>query len=488
MARSCSALPKTITSLTEPARAIPDPVAHARRVAIVGGGAAGAILAIHLLHEPDPVDVTVFEPRGDLGFGLAYSTSAPEHRINVPAARMVVFAEDPEHFHRWLLESAAGEDDPAALAGQDAIYPHRRQFGLYLAALVAEAQCTSRSRLEARAKSADQVFQVPGGFEVDGVRLDAVVLATGNPPPRLPAALQSVVGHPRLITDATQPEALAGIAADDPVLIVGTALTMGDVVATLTARGHRGAITAVSRHGLVSRPGPVAPVPQHDVFEQRPTTALELLRSFRAAGQLHDWPVVVDSARRAAPGLWQNLAPTQQARAIRHLRTYWEALRFGMAPQVSALVTGAIARGQLTVIAARLLAVNKHEDGFAIHLRPRSGRDEHTIVARHVVNATGPAFAHAIPFNPLLQHLSVQGLIAPHVSGLGLVTDGQGRALGANGSEDGLYVVGPLARGFQGELSGIREISAHAKAVARHITTHSTFRSDPARGQQRSLA
>jgi len=46
---------------------------------------------------------------------------------------------------------------------------------------------------------------------------------------------------------------LEQIDAGDPVLLIGTGLTMVDIALELRHRGHRGVIHAVSGHGLLPR-------------------------------------------------------------------------------------------------------------------------------------------------------------------------------------------------------------------------------------------
>src|ERR1700735_4731734 len=77
--------------------------ADACSIAIVGGGASGALMTAHLLRfAGDAVRLTLVEPRAKIGRGLAYATENESHRLNVRASNMSVFPDDPDHFWRWL--------------------------------------------------------------------------------------------------------------------------------------------------------------------------------------------------------------------------------------------------------------------------------------------------------------------------------------------------------------------------------------------------
>src|ERR1700744_3009175 len=76
------------------------------RVAIVGGGAAGVLTAIHLRRSKPDAQIRLIDASGRPGPGVAYGPTDPTHLLNVPAARMSAWPEDPHHFCRWLDERA----------------------------------------------------------------------------------------------------------------------------------------------------------------------------------------------------------------------------------------------------------------------------------------------------------------------------------------------------------------------------------------------
>ena len=75
-----------------------------QRIAIVGGGAAGTLVAVHLLRANTAVDITLIERSDRIARGVAYSTTFPDHLLNVVAANMGGLADDPGHFRSWLAE------------------------------------------------------------------------------------------------------------------------------------------------------------------------------------------------------------------------------------------------------------------------------------------------------------------------------------------------------------------------------------------------
>ncbi|WP_244662068.1 FAD/NAD(P)-binding protein [Mesorhizobium huakuii] len=450
-------------------------------IAIVGGGFSGAATAFHLarLLPAGAADIVVVEPREGLGYGLAYSTPDPSHRINVPASRMTLISGQNSHFADWMEQTGAIVDDPEAIAANGALYPQRRVFGRYVES---HLQPLLFGKTIRHVRSAVASVELSGqGYHLilaDGGTLaaDALVIATTHPPPALPSPLQSVASAAGLVANPYDLERLEAIGCDDHVLVVGTGLTSADVIATLDRNGHRGRITALSRHGYRSRGHAATHVDPIGDFAGLPSrSATALLRRIRstiatAAQQGEGWHPVLDAVRRQGQIIWQALPLGEQRRLVRHLRALWDVHRFRIAPQVAAALDRRVAEGTLAYRAASITGAVQVDGRIRLTLRPRRESTQATETFDRVVVTTGPAHADIFRTNPAIAALGRMGLVRLDPNGLGLETDAHGRAVGASGRPiDSIFVSGPLARGSVGELMGIPEVTAHAELVAHEI-------------------
>ncbi|WP_291407086.1 FAD-dependent oxidoreductase [Devosia sp.] len=448
-------------------------------VAIVGGGFTGATIAYHLAEMQIEAEIVVVEPRSALGGGLAYSSQEPAHRINVPATRMSLRTEQPLHFSDWLARTGALSDDADAVSARGDLFPRRAIFGRYVQEHLVPHLTTGRIRhLATRAES---VEGHSGAFRIDladGRRLqaDLVVLAMTHPSPALPAPLVSLAGHSALVADPYAEGALGAIPPDANVLIVGMGLTAADVVAGLDRLGHIGGITMLSRHGLRSgRHASTTREAWGDFATQPASTAQGLLKTVRlqlvmARTEGLDWQPVFDVLRTQAPAIWAALSLVERRRLIRHLRSYWDAHRFRIAPQVAAVMQRREGQGTLRLVAGRLLAATPDKQGIEVTYRRRRSNGAVPEQFDAVVNTTGPAHGRVIGDNPAFASLAAAGLISADALGLGLATASDGRALGANGNPvASLYIAGPLARATFGELMGLPEVTRYAEFIAAEV-------------------
>ncbi len=223
-------------------------------VAVVGGGAAGTLVAVHLLRAGAPVDVTVIERSERVARGVAYSTTFPDHLLNVVAANMGGPADEPGHFRSWLAEYR----QPVRATS----FMPRGAYGDYLAHLleqsIAAAPQGAFQRVRGEAvgvsRAGDRwVVRLADGGQVE---CDRLVLATGVPAPRDPPLQEGAwpVDSPLYLSDPWTPAGLEGLAPGDNLLLVGTGLTMVDIAPS----ADRPASRRPHRCHLAQRPGAAA--------------------------------------------------------------------------------------------------------------------------------------------------------------------------------------------------------------------------------------
>jgi uncharacterized NAD(P)/FAD-binding protein YdhS len=396
----------------------------AHSIGIVGAGFTGALLAAHLARQATgPLRIALIERRGAFGPGLAYSTKDAGHLLNVRASNMSAFPDDPDHFIRWL----ARRGDGAAGRGSTGLtFATRRDYGAYIAEVLDEATRNSaHARVERVYGEAVALTPVPDGvrLQLDGLRhidVRRVALCTGHLPPSPPAALElDVLNSPRYVPDPWDERAFDHLDKDARVIVLGSGLTMVDVVLTLLSKGHRGDILALSRRGLVpSAHQLIAPFDSPLVYGGFPPTVRELLRALRreaaraeAAGV--GWRSAFDCLRPYHHKIWRGLSLDEKRRFLRHVRPYWDIHRHRMAPDVAKRIDDLQAEERLTVRAGRLAGASLTADGLTATVRPRGGGPTWSVEATALINCSGPSSDYYRARDPIVQTVLEQGLGNP---------------------------------------------------------------------------
>lgn len=442
------------------------------RITIVGAGFSGSTLATLLAStDAGAPDVCLVGVDETFARGVAYGEARPEHLLNVRAGHLGAQYDDAGGFARWLSLGERGKDE----------FLPRVAYGDYLAERLREANETA-GNLSLVRQEAVAVSRVGDGFRVhldDGgyFASDRVVLAVGALPPQRLAGIGPRLAHSaRYIGWPWQDDALDRIPADARVLIVGTGLTMADVAATLVARGHRGTLTAISRHGLLPQahaatPGETIELPPSVQIALRGRSVRMLLAAVRSVVRVApDWRSVVDALRPHTQAFWRSLPAGERARFLRHLRSYWEVARHRIAPRVADTLVALQASGQLRVRAARLLRAGLRAQGAEVLLRGRGQDPVDVEQYDYIIRATGLDTDIVRSTHPLVSHLVEAGLLAADPHGLGVqagddlqVRDRQGDVV------RGLFCLGPLLRGQLWEMTAVPELRASAAALAMRL-------------------
>ncbi len=433
------------------------------RIAIVGGGATGALAAIHVARRLSGQigEIVVFEPNETIGRGLAYSTTDPRHLLNVRVSNMSAFPDEPQHLYEWL--KARGGACPTPFC-----FISRGLYGEYLGALAGEARASGAVRhvrdacidITEDRRAVTLRLESGGAFEADHV-----ILATGND------AKPAVSGFP-----AEQPWAsgsLDGLAQNAPILVIGSGLTMVDMAMSLDRRGHRGRVVAVSRRGLLPsahRETVLRAVDAGDIpFGADLSKLVGRLRALAArfVSEGADWRSAVDALRPHTQRLWREMSPDQKRRFLRHGRAYWDVHRHRMAPEIEQALGKLMGDGRLTVIAGRVLEVRQEGERLRVRMLRRGAREAKEDVFARIIDCTGLADDPLKTSNPLLRALFARGLLRPDALGIGIDVADTFAIVGADGARSRrIRVVGPLARAAFWECIAIPDIRIQCRQVA----------------------
>lgn len=461
------------------------------RVAIVGAGASGTLVAVNLLRLPEArhLEIVLVERSGDYGPGLAYAAPPICCVMNVRADTLGLPPDGVDGFLGWVRRFR-----PATTGGE---FLPRAWFGDYLREILQQAEDAAHPTVRLRRVAATAVDLLPDedgrGWELrlsSGAteQFQAVVLATGNEAPRrLSYVGQGDLPSAAYIDDPNAAGALAGIKAPARLLLVGTGLTMIDTAIRLAGAGHQGDMVAISRRGLLPRTHVLqcGAAAYHgnvvDDLQAEPhlSQRLALLRRHinlaTTAGS--SWQVVIDALRPRSQQLWRDFSDAQKARFLRHVKPYWDVHRHRLAPQVAQQLVTLEAKGQLWRVAARISSITWRDGVIQAELQRRDGGvDRRTFDA--LINCTGPNPELASADNPLLQSLLRRGLLRPHSSGLGVAAPIPLTATNVTPVPDRLHLltIGPLRSGELGETTAIGEIRVQAVQVAAAIGRHLRWR------------
>jgi uncharacterized NAD(P)/FAD-binding protein YdhS len=436
-------------------------------IAVIGAGASGTLVAAQF-HRLTPADarMVLIGSQARPARGMAYDTQYPSHLLNVPAGNMSAFPDDKDHFTRWLAKHLPGSNAWT--------FAPRKLYGDYLLNIFTKTLRYS-NKVDYLNQKAVNLTRQDGlwtiQLENDNVlEARSVVLALGNHLlPADPIDFHSVGSY--YYRNPGCAEITSNLPSDAPVLLIGTGLTMVDVLLALRETGHRGPIHAISRHGRLPQ--------THQTYEPYPLSTLpeEFRSPSEALGWLRvkveitkymgiDWRAVIDSLRPHTAAIWQNWSQKQRESFLRHARNLWDIHRHRMAPEVADQLNVLLEEGTLNVHRGSLVYAQPDGDEVMITWNDGDTGEIETLKVKRVINCSGPSRDITINSSPLISQLLFTGWISPDPLKLGLDTDEEGRLLDIYGNiSPGLFSLGPLCIPRLWESIAIPEIRNQAIAL-----------------------
>ncbi|AXQ95718.1 FAD-dependent oxidoreductase [Cereibacter sphaeroides] len=449
---------------------------------IVGGGASGVLMAVHLLAQSGQAfRVTLVERRRRLGRGIAYSTTAQDHLLNTRVHNMSAFTSDPDHFRDWLARRPAG----AGASGDS--FVSRSIYGAYLSSLLSSWRRIGFHRritcVTAECQRLEPISRgIAAHFSDGSVRLaDVAILATGH---------VERDAHP--LASPWEPVA---VGLDQRVVLVGTGLTMVDQVVSLLRAGHKGEIVALSRRGLLPhghRPTRPLSLGLQDLpLGAPPSAILRWLRRLarEAEAQGGTWRDAVDGVRPYVRCFWRRMTLGDRSRFLRHGLAWWDIHRHRIPPDSADQLAAALRSGQLRLHRAEFAHAEPGPEGVRLHLRPRGGADgPRTLDCAVAVDCRGIRSDPEAHASPLVADLLRAGVARVDPLRIGLEVTLDCRVVDARGrASDRIFAVGPASRAGFWEITAIPDIREQVARLAALLAGEAADAFDEGRRQTRPV-
>src|SRR6478672_7960634 len=406
-------------------------------VCVVGGGFTGAAASIACLARIDrPFRLIVVEPSASLGRGVAYGAHHPLHPLNARTRDLSVRAGQPGDFLNWAFRQLdQGENHAGLHEGLAHTFLPRQLFGEYVRERFFEA-VEVRGDAELKIVNAVAISCVREGnrftlrFDrAEKLQADVVLLATAY-------GLQASTPTGALAPfEALPPERISGAKT---MTLIGSGLTMVDVLLGARRDGFQGKVTVISKRGQLPRPhASKGVVPRES----------GLSRSKR----LSSLTTAVAIACAAAEA---------------H-RTPWHAHRHRLPLEVHGRLQAEFNEGRAVLLRGQVTKAERDGDGFRLMLRPRGSQRVEALTVDRAFDCTG----HRPDLNsPLIQSLVAQGAARPDAHRFGLAVEPNGQVLSKSGPPTrGLFALGPLGQGSLWEITAVPEIVRQCDAAAQSL-------------------
>jgi len=441
------------------------------RIAIIGGGCSGVLLALQLLRrsiEP-PAEILIIEKSPSLGRGLAYKVPSDRCKLNVPANSMGAFPENPEGFLTWL-RATNHQVEPTdfvsrALFGdylQHTFAQHRAQAsGVHVTHIQDEASDISYDQKNA-------TFEITLSQQSSQVA-DVCILALGN------IARSTLNGMPidTIFSSPYDPKSYSNIRELQELLIVGTGLTAVDCVLEAEGRGFTGRYTMVSRHGYLPLPHETGTptlgtlttpaIADHSALLSLSLRAITHLIAKESRERGSSQPSIT-ALRPHLQTIWSLLSAWEKRQFLRHVRPLWEIHRHRIPRPHFDRLQDLIRSKRLYIHAGRLSAAERSDHGITVQIAPSLWASPRYFGAAML--CSGPESDLTKIEMPLVRNLLRRGFLAPGELGLG--AHPTKTTLPESGRKR-FKLIGPLQRESLWEITAVRELRLEAEKLAQEI-------------------
>jgi len=254
--------------------------------------------------------------------------------------------------------------------------------------------------------------------------------------------------------------------------LIGSGLTMVDMLLAARREGFHGNAIVISRRGQLPRTHAPKGVVAQSVALPRFKRVSMLSATIRIACEMAQeagtpWQALVNGLRPRLQQIWQELATEEQARFLRHLRPFWDAHRHRLPIELHGQLMKEFDEGCAVLIRGSVIEVALKNKMFRLTVVKRGSSRPEVIDADLAFDCSG--FRPDLD-QPFITSLFTQNLAFADAHRLGIVVERNGQVIGKNGKPSrGLFAIGPLCQGTLWEITAVPEIVSQADAAAINI-------------------
>ena len=471
---------------------------------IIGGGAGGIAVTAHIMElvkkGKQLRSITLIEKSNSVGPGLAYSDACVGTILNMEASESGIYADDPEHFTRWMGLHFPNLKEP--------VYPQRQLYGAYLSSVLDDlVKDASQNGINFRVINDEAIDINPIDEDLEvvlnrGTKIQTAnaVLALGN---FLTTLNPKLDGFPGFFSSPWPLKQLKVIESDAPVSILGSGLTAIDVAISLVENGHRGNIKFISRNGRLPKVRGIASVYQRrykmhslardvesserEVFGKVVSTIKREIESLEGSNHYEysdlkaftdplkglqadiknaengtlRWQEVLRATTPVIERYWNCMSSKEKADFLRDYIGMWFQFRYAMPLENARKILNLMEEGQLRVVrSASGTRSDTSWDGshFAV------ATNEGDIQSKYLIEAVGQEHNPSSIKSALMKRLLSKGILKPHAAG------GISVNFSTLSATKNIHVIGSMTRGTHFFTNAVDRIAIHASRIADSIT------------------
>ncbi len=432
-------------------------------IAIVGGGISGTITVLNCIKQSrKPLSIIWFDAHNKFCKGFAYSTTEKNHLLNVRANNMSVFVDEPNHFVNWL-----NQNHPDYTAKD---FVARKLFGEYVQDVFETLkQNNPLVSIVQIAEEVTSINRIKSGFELKSnktYQAKKLVLAFGNFLPAHPRSVsRKFISSDNYFQNAFHPQLIQKTLKKKNITIIGSGLTMIDVVSSLSDKQYKGTIRLISPHGYIPQAHQEDPLPPVMPFidEHKKYNLLELisvvnqqLKKAKKEGLSQN--SVIDVMRPFSQNIWLNFSVEEKKQFLRHLRHRWGVARHRVPGKSMAVFQELNSSGNLVVTKGRIFDIKTETDGFEIYYSTIQNSKQ-VFNTDLIINCTGPESNYLQIKSGLIQQLIKNLVIEPDSIKYGINAQKDGQI------SQNVYTIGPPLKGILWESTAVPEIRVQAQEL-----------------------